>query len=147
MRLRLVVLVCSVLAITACENQREKRNLPRVDSRNVDTPKLDSRSDDTVQPDRLDQLSAERDRFASEVQKEVDELSSEIAELRKKTLTATGQARENIQQRLAALEQERKTVEEKLAAMKAAMGEKWKELREDISNSLGKLKKSVKEAF
>ncbi len=131
---RLMLLTFAMLVTaSACERQKEERGLPRVDF--------------AAQADQGNQRDWERDRFASEVQREVDELAARIEELRGKALSATGKAREKIEQQIAALEQEQNDLEEKLTAMKAAMGDKWKEFKEDIAAAISKFRQSVKNAM
>jgi hypothetical protein len=122
-----------VVAATACERHNEERNLPKVDS--------------AVQVNEGDKSGSERDEFVREAQREIDELAAKMAGIRNRTLAATGQAKETFEQQLAELEQEQKIVEAKLASLKSAIGDKWKELKADVTAAIGKFKQSLKNAL
>lgn len=131
-KLLLALLSVLILAVAACE-KKEERILPKVDS--------------VAQNDAGAQSKLEREEFTRQAQKEFDELSVKLADLRKKAATATGSAREKLNLQLLALEEEQKNVAEKLAKLEAAIGEKWKELKSDFTTAFEKFRQSVKNAI
>jgi predicted nucleic acid-binding Zn-ribbon protein len=128
----LAVFLGAMLCASACEKKEEKI-LPKVGS--------------TDQVDASGKSRMERDEFIKQAQKEVDELGVKLADIRKKAVKATGNAKEKLDKQVLALELEQKSVEEKLATLKSEMGEKWKELKADVTSSIEQFKQSVKNAI
>ena len=106
-------------------------------------PKVDS----AARSEAATKLKAERDEFLRQAQKEFDELDIKLADLRKKAASATGSARDKLNQQLLVLEEEHKNVAEKLANLQAAIGEKWQELKSDFTIAIDRFRKSVKNAI
>jgi len=131
-KFQLVLLSIFLLAGAACE-KKEERILPKVDS--------------AARSEAATKLKAERDEFLRQAQKEFDELDIKLADLRKKAASATGSARDKLNQQLLVLEEEHKNVAEKLANLQAAIGEKWQELKSDFTIAIDRFRKSVKNAI
>ena len=55
---------------------------------------------------------------------------------RKKTVEATGDVKNKLDQKIVALEQEQKNVEEKLANLEAEAGEKWKQFKAGVTAAI-----------
>ena len=127
-----ILLLGMLLSISACE-KKEERILPKVAT--------------TTQNNVADQARIEREAFVSKAQNEFDELGVKLAEIRKKAVDASGNAREKLSRQVWALEQEQKSVEENLANMKSAIGESWKECKDGVTASIEKFKQSVKSAM
>ena len=127
-----LLLLGMLLSISACE-KKEERILPKVAT--------------TTQNNVADQARMERDAFASKAQIELDELGVKLAEIRKKAVDASGNARKSINRQVLALEQEQKSVEENLANMKSAIGASWMEFKDGVTASIEKFKQSVKSAM
>ena len=113
-KLLAVLLLGILLSISACE-KKEERILPKVAT--------------TTQNTVTDQATIEREAFISKAQNEFDELGVKLAEIGKKAVDASGNAREKFNRQVLPLVQEQKSVEEKLANMKPAIGEAGKNLR------------------
>lgn len=131
-KLLLVLMLGGMLAGSGCE-KKEERILPKVDSAN--------------QIEAGEQSRIEREEFIRQAQKEIDDLSVKLEDLRKKALDATGNARKKLDQQVVALEQEQKNVQGKLANLKAEIGEKWKDLKAGVTTAIEKLRQSVQEAI
>lgn len=127
-----LLLLGMLLSISACE-KKEERILPKVAT--------------TTQNSVADQARLEREAFISKAQNEFDELGVKLAEIRKKAVDASGNARENLNRQVLTLEQEQKSVEGKLANMKSAIGESWREFKDGVTASIEKFKQSVKSAM
>lgn len=127
-----LLLLGMLLSISACE-KKEERILPKVAT--------------TTQNNVADKARIEREAFISKAQNEFDELGVKLAEIRKKAVDASGNAREKLNRQVFALEQEQKSVEEKLANMKSAIGESWKGFKDGVTASIEQFKQSVKSAM
>jgi len=127
-----VLLLGMLLSTSACE-KKEERILPKVES--------------ATQTSAAEQARIEREAFISKAQNEVDELGVKLAEIRKKAVDASGNAKEKLNQQILGLEQEKKGVEEKLTEMKSAVGEKWKEFQAGVTAAIEQFKQSVKNAI
>lgn len=127
-----VLMLGMLLSISACE-KKEERILPKVET--------------TTQNNVAEQARIEREAFIIKAQNEFDELGVKLAEIRKKAVDASGNAREKLNRQVLALEQEQKSAEEKLVNMKSAIGESWKEFKDGVTASIEKFKQSVKSAM
>lgn len=127
-----VLMLGLLLSTSACE-KKEERILPKVET--------------ATQLSAEDQARFEREAFISKAQNEIDELGVKLAEIRKKTVDASGNAKEKLNKQVLALEQEQKDVEAKLADMRSAAGEKWKEFQTGVTAAIEQFKQSVKNAI
>lgn len=119
-----------VLAVSACE-KKEERMLPKVGT------------SEKVDVAVAEQVRVERDAFINQAQKQLDELAEKLADLKKKAVTATGKAKDKLNQQVLVLEQEQKNVEENLANLKSALGEKWKDFKSGVTGSIEQFKQAV----
>lgn len=119
-----------VLAVSACE-KKEERMLPKVGT------------SEKVDVAVAEKVRVERDAFINQAQKQLDELAAKLADLKKKAVTATGKAKEKLNQQVLVLEQEQKNVEENLANLKSALGEKWKDFKSGVTGSIEQFKQAV----
>lgn len=123
-----VLLLGLILATSACE-KKEERILPKVGA--------------TDQTDASEKSGSDRAAFIQQAQNELDELGIKLADIRKNAVSATGTAKDKLDQQLLRLEQERGNVEEKLANLKSEVGEKWKDLKAGVTAAIEQLKQSV----
>lgn len=121
-----------MLAGSGCE-KKEERILPKVGTAD--------------QIDAGEQSRIEREEFVRQAQKEIDELSAKLDDIRTKAVDATGSAKQKLDQQIVLLEQERKDVEGQLARLKAEIGEQWKDLKAGVTAAIERLRRSVQEAI
>lgn len=82
----------------------------------------------------------ERDEFVGKAQKEMVELNKKMAELRKKAKKLGGEAKTKLDLQIRNLELDLKVAEQKVADLKSATGEKWEELKTEVSGVIDRLK-------
>lgn len=128
---RLFLMVSLLFVFAACD-KKDERVLPKTEPANPYSEQ--------------DKSKVERDEFIRYAQKELDELAIKVAEVRKKSADLRGKAKANFEHQIERLEQEHKRLEENLATLKAQVGEKWKELKAGITENIGQLKNSIKDA-
>lgn len=131
-KLLLALLLGVMLAGSGCE-KKEERILPKVDTAN--------------QADAGEQSRSEREEFVRQAQKEIDDLSAKLDDIRKKAMDATGNAKQKLDQQVVLLEQEKKDVEGQLAKLKAEIGEQWKDLKAGVTAAIEKLRRSVQKTI
>lgn len=131
-RLLPLLMLGLLFAITACE-QKEERNIPRVESADQADAALQSR--------------LEREAFISQAQNEIDTLDVRVAEIRKKAMEATGAARAKLTQHISELEQKHKNVEEKLAGLRMEIDEKWKVMKVEVTAAIEQFRKAVNKEY
>jgi TolA-binding protein len=90
-----------------------------------------------------EKLKKEREAFIRKSQDELGDLNRHIAELRRMARKKTGEARITINQEIRLLEDDRKAAEQKLARLRVEIGEKWDELKSEVTDAIEQLKKSV----
>lgn len=129
----LVLVLLGLLLTTSGCDKRDESVLPTIDS--------------AGQLDAKEKSAVERDEFIRQAQIEFDELAAKLADLKKKAVAATGKARTELEQQVLALEQKQRVAEEKLASMKAQIGEKWKELKSEVTEAIKQFKQSLKNAI
>ncbi|HUX89925.1 MAG TPA: hypothetical protein VMV48_04480 [Gallionellaceae bacterium] len=131
-KLLLALMLGVMLAGSGCE-KKEERILPKVGTAD--------------QIDAGEQSRIEREEFVRQAQKEIDELSAKLDDIRTKAVDATGSAKQKLDQQIVLLEQERKDVEGQLARLKAEIGEQWKDLKAGVTAAIERLRRSVQEAI
>lgn len=120
------------LMIAACDS-KDDRILPKMDP--------------AAQAHLPEASAREKEAFGKQARKELDELGVKISGLRKKALTASGQAREKLDREISEFEQEKKNIEERLVQLKAEMSEKWKDMKEGVNQSISRLRQAIQNAI
>lgn len=132
-KLLTVLMIGLMLAGTACE-KKEERILPKVGS---------AEQVDASQVAASEQARIEREAFISQAQAQIDELGKKLADVRQKAVTATGKAKEKLNQQVLVLEKEQRNVEENLANLKSALGETWKDFKSGVTSAIEQFKQAV----
>lgn len=132
-RLLLPVMLGLVFTVSAAE-KREEGAPPRTGS--ADVRKETGEAIDAMTA----KARQERDEFVGKAQKEMAELNKKMAALKKKAKKLSGEAKAGLDRQIQNLELELKVAEQKLADLKSATGEKWEELKTEVSAVIDRLK-------
>jgi hypothetical protein len=87
----------------------------------------------------------EREEYATTIQKEMDEMSTQIEAFSEKVEKATGEGRVELTQQLYDLKQEQNEVKQKIIEMKSETIEKWHGLKAGVSDAIANLKHSIQQ--
>lgn len=88
----------------------------------------------------------EQGEFVLKLQKDMDELTTSIKDLRTKADGMSGEAKQKLEEQIRKLEEDLQATQLKFAELKSAAGDKWKELQAGMNESIDRLKQSAKQA-
>jgi septal ring factor EnvC (AmiA/AmiB activator) len=87
----------------------------------------------------------DRVEFQQDVEKRIDELDSEISDLKQRVEAQGEDTRNDLEARLDDLEDERKELEGQVDRLRNASDEEWQEIKGDIGSALDDLEERIKD--
>lgn len=87
----------------------------------------------------------ERERFETEVETRLRAIDADLASLEMRIRQQGDNVESGLQARLDALKQERTELSDKLRELRAASGDRWSDIRDDIDDSLRGLEQAIDE--
>jgi sporulation protein YlmC with PRC-barrel domain len=90
--------------------------------------------------------SARRNQFVAAAEQDVAKAKAKLADLQKKTATATGDTKAKLDQQIVGLQLDLKSAEAKLTDMKRAGAKRWKEFEADVNAATARLRKWLEPA-
>jgi len=85
--------------------------------------------------------------YQQKIEEELSELGDNIAKLRERAKTATGESLKSLEERIGDLRERQAAAQKKLGEVKAATEQAWSGLREGMDKALLELKKSYESAI
>jgi hypothetical protein len=98
----------------------------------------------TVAKDAEVAAKAKRDEYASEMQKQLDELDAKYAELKASAAKAEGQAKKELEKKLEEAKVKRDVAAKKLDELKEAAPDRWEKIKDGVGNAIDDLKNMFK---
>jgi hypothetical protein len=139
-RLALAGAVAAALLVAGCDRDTASPPTPEVAASNV-------RQKTGGGPDSTSQHAArERYEFVAQARREMDELRSEIAQLRERTPGATGLAREELRQEIDEMEAKWRDADLSLERLRTESTEAWREMKKGLGEAMAELKQSYQKA-
>lgn len=88
-----------------------------------------------------------REDYTARVERELSKTDERIQDLEEDASTASGDAKDEIEEEIAGLKDERGDISGKLDDLRASQGDEWKDLKEELDEGLSKLDSRLDKAL